>query len=109
MQPAFPRCVREPTGSGRVVRRRHCPAVAPEPRLPAMKRLLAVPLWFYTGWTAGAFADFIGAWFGITIGPVLGPVLGTAAAALFVGDPRRIIWTRPARETSPARTQAQPA
>jgi hypothetical protein len=58
-----------------------------------MKRLIAIPLWFYTGWTAGAFADFIASYFGLSIGPVLGPVLGTAAAALFVGDPRRMIWT----------------
>ena len=58
-----------------------------------MKRLIAIPLWFYAGWTAGAFADFVATMFGLTIGPALGPVLGTAAAALFVGDPRRLIWT----------------
>jgi hypothetical protein len=62
--------------------------------LPGMKRLIAIPLWFYTGWTAGAFADFVAGFFGLSIGPVLGPVLGTAAAALFVGDPRHMIWTR---------------
>jgi hypothetical protein len=70
-------------------------------RLADMKRLIAIPLWFYTGWTAGAFADFIAGYFGLSIGPVLGPVLGTAAAALFVGDPRRMIWTR---DTSAARS-----
>jgi hypothetical protein len=59
-----------------------------------MKRLIAIPLWFYTGWTAGAFADFVAGYFGLSIGPVLGPVLGTAAAALFVGDPRRLIWVQ---------------
>ncbi len=57
------------------------------------KRLLAVPLWFYAGWTAGAFADFVANTLGYSIGPVLAPILGTAAAALFVGDPRRLIWT----------------
>jgi hypothetical protein len=62
-------------------------------RLIAMKRFLAIPLWFYTGWTAGAFVDFVAGMFGLTIGPVLGPVLGTAAAALFVGDPRGLIWS----------------
>lgn len=62
-------------------------------RLTAMKRLIAIPLWFYAGWTAGAFVDFVAGMLGLTIGPVLGPVLGTAAAALFVGDPRRLIWT----------------
>ena len=59
-----------------------------------MKRLIAIPLWFYTGWTAGAFADFLGGYFGLSIGPVFGLVLGTAAAALFAGDPRRLIWTQ---------------
>jgi hypothetical protein len=59
-----------------------------------MKRLIAIPLWFYTGWTAGAFFDFVATTFGMPIGPALGPILGTAAAALFVGDPRRLIWTR---------------
>jgi hypothetical protein len=59
-----------------------------------MKRLIAIPLWFYAGWTAGAFADFVATSLGLSIGPVLGPVLGTAAAALFVGDPRRLIWVQ---------------
>ena len=100
MQPAFPRCVREPTGSEGGTKA-SLPPDWPGAHTPAMKRLLAVPLWFYTGWTAGAFADFIGGWFGITIGPVLGPVLGTAAAAIFVGDPRQIIWAQTARPTAP--------
>ena len=59
-----------------------------------MKRPAAALLWFMTGWTAGAFADYIGAMMGVTIGPVLGLVLGTAAAALVAGDPRRLIWGR---------------
>jgi hypothetical protein len=75
-----------------------------------MKRLIAIPLWFYAGWTAGAFADFVGGYFGLSIGPVLGPVVGTAAASIFVGDPRRLIWAqaRTAASSSIAGTQ-QPA
>jgi hypothetical protein len=60
-----------------------------------MKRTTAALLWFYTGWTAGAFAEYIAAQNGVTIGPAFGLVLGTAAAALFAGDPRRLIWNRP--------------
>jgi hypothetical protein len=60
------------------------------------KRVLAAFLWFYTGWYGGAIlADLIG------VSPVLGPIIGAAAAALIVGDPRRIIWT--------ARSMTQPA
>lgn len=52
------------------------------------KRVAAAFLWFYTGWYAGALvADIIG------VSPVLGPLIGAAAAALIVGDPRRIIWS----------------
>jgi hypothetical protein len=55
------------------------------------KRALAALLWFYSGWYAGAMvATFAG------LSPVLGPIVGTAAAALIAGDPRRIIWARPA-------------
>ena len=32
-------------------------------------------------------AEFLG------VSPMLGPIIGAAAAALFVGDPRRIIWS----------------
>jgi hypothetical protein len=53
------------------------------------KRVLAAFLWFYAGWYAGAIlAEFLG------VSPVLGPVLGAAVAAVVVGDPRRIIWSR---------------
>ena len=53
------------------------------------KRVFAAILWFYTGWYAGAMiATLVG------ISPLIGPVLGVAAASLFVGDPRRIIWTK---------------
>ena len=55
------------------------------------KRILAAILWFYTGWYAGAMvAELVG------ISPLLGPILGATAAALIAGDPRRIIWKRPA-------------
>ena len=62
------------------------------------KRVVAAFLWFYTGWYAGAMiAAFIG------ISPIFGPILGVAAAGLLVGDPFRIIWTRPAPTvTAPA-------
>lgn len=51
------------------------------------KRTLAAILWFYTGWYAGAMiAAFLG------LGPALGPIVGTAAAAIFAGDPRGLIW-----------------
>lgn len=65
------------------------------------KRILAMVLWFYTGWYGGAIlADFF------AVSPTLGPILGAAAAALIAGDPRRIIWTarsaaKAAREPSP--------
>ncbi|MGH2475310.1 MAG: hypothetical protein ACRDIL_08580 [Candidatus Limnocylindrales bacterium] len=52
------------------------------------KRIVAAFLWFYVGWYAGALVADI-----IHISPVLGPLMGAVAAALIVGDPRRIIWT----------------
>jgi hypothetical protein len=55
-------------------------------------------LWFYTFWTAGAFVEYIASQNGFTIGPAFGLVLGTAAAALFAGDPRHVIWARSAAE-----------
>ena len=59
--------------------------------LAMTKRVAAAFLWFYTGWYAGAFlAEMLG------VSPVIGPILGAAAAVLLVGDPLRIIWTRPA-------------
>lgn len=63
------------------------------------KRILAMALWFYTGWYAGALlADFL------AVSPMLGPIIGAAAAALIAGDPRRIIWT--VRTTTPATREA---
>jgi hypothetical protein len=45
-------------------------------------------MWFYAFWYAGAIiADAFG------VSPLLGPIVGAAAAALFVGDPRKIVWS----------------
>jgi hypothetical protein len=60
------------------------------------KRIFATFLWFYVGWYGGAMlAEFLG------VSPLLGPMIGAAAAALFVGDPRGIIW--PSRRLARAR------
>jgi uncharacterized membrane protein len=68
------------------------------------KRVAAAFLWFYTGWYAGAFlAEMLG------ISPVIGPILGAAAAVLLVGDPLRIIWTRPASEAAGASATVETA
>ena len=53
------------------------------------KRILSAALWFYTGWYAGAMIAFH-----LGISEAIGPLLGTAAAALFAGDPRGLIWKR---------------
>lgn len=51
------------------------------------KRIVATFMWFYVGWYGGALiADILG------VSPILGPIIGAAVAALFVGDPRKIIW-----------------
>jgi hypothetical protein len=52
------------------------------------RRILAIFMWFYAWWYAGAIvADVFG------VSPMLGPIIGAAAAALFVGDPRKVIWS----------------
>jgi hypothetical protein len=52
------------------------------------RRIFATFIWFYVGWYGGAIlAEYLG------VSPLLGPIIGTAAAALFAGDPRRIIWS----------------
>lgn len=58
------------------------------------KRALSAVLWFYTGWYAAAMIAHV-----IGVSSVLGPIVGVAAAALFAGDPRGIIWTRSAVST----------
>ena len=68
------------------------------------KRALAALLWFYTGWYGGALVAHI-----LGISELVGPVVGTAAAVLFAGDPRGVIW-KPATATSPTVTpERQPA
>lgn len=67
------------------------------------KRLLALFLWFYAWWYAGAvLADIMG------VSPVLGPIVGAAAAALFIGDPRRIIWATRGIAAAPTNSQQEP-
>jgi hypothetical protein len=80
-------------------------SVAGDPHDRAMKkRVFAAFLWFYTGWYAGALiAEFLG------LSPFLGPIIGTASAALFVGDPRRIIWTARAIAPKASETAPEPA
>lgn len=67
------------------------------------KRLVATFLWFYAGWTFGAFAASV---FGVS--DVLGPIIGAAAAGLIVGDPRRIIWTARSATASPTTRESTP-
>lgn len=55
------------------------------------KRALSAVLWLYTGWYAGAMIAHV-----LGVSSALGLIVGIAAAALFAGDPRRIIWNRSA-------------
>ena len=57
------------------------------------KRVLAAGLWLFSGWYLGAFIAWV-----LGISALLGPALGITAAILIAGDPRGIIWMRPARE-----------
>lgn len=68
------------------------------------KRALAALLWFYTGWYGGALVAGI-----LGISELVGPILGTAAAALFAGDPRGVIWARPTAITPVVTPERQPA
>lgn len=52
------------------------------------KRIAAAILWFYAAWFVGAALSFA-----TGLSPVLAPILATAAAAIFAGDPRQMIWT----------------
>jgi hypothetical protein len=69
------------------------------------KRVASLFLWFYAGWTFGALIAFA------TGGSeAIGPILGAAAAALFAGDPRGLIWRRTGvarSSTATPRTVAQ--
>ena len=72
--------------------------------MPMKKRIAAAFLWFYTGWYGGAIlADLLG------VSPMLGPIIGAAAAALIVGDPRRIIWTARSVTTAAQEPSPEPA
>lgn len=62
------------------------------------KRICAALLWFYTGWYGGAI---LAAYLGVS--PMLGPIIGLTAAALFVGDPRKVIWS----DIGPQRSRAK--
>ena len=52
------------------------------------RRILAAVMWFYAWWYAGAIIADV-----FHLSPMLGPIMGAAAAALFVGDPRKIVWS----------------
>ena len=52
-------------------------------------RIVSAALWFYAGWTLGALLATA-----LDLSAGLGPLIGAAATALFVADPRRIIWAR---------------
>jgi hypothetical protein len=68
------------------------------------KRIVAAFLWFYAGWYGGAILAEL-----LAVSPLLGPIIGAAAAALIVGDPRRIIWTAPAVRPAVAEATPEPA
>ena len=72
--------------------------------LAMTKRVVAAFLWFYTGWYAGAMIAAV-----LGVNPVIGPIVGAAAAGFFVGDPLRIIWTRPAPMAVAASTTVETA
>jgi hypothetical protein len=57
-----------------------------------MRRAAVALLWFWTGWTAGAFAELVASWNGSFVNPALGPLAGLALAILFAGDPLRMVW-----------------
>ena len=52
------------------------------------KRVISAALWLYAGWTFGAMVATA-----LSVDPILGPIVGAGAAILFVGDPRKVIWT----------------
>jgi hypothetical protein len=66
-----------------------------------LKRAIAVFLWLYAGWYAGALIAFF-----LRLDDILGPIIGVAAAVLFAGDPRRLIWSRRSTSSGPNRGAA---
>jgi hypothetical protein len=71
---------------------------------PMKRRVLAAFLWFYAGWYLGSYlAEMFG------VSPFLGPIIGAAAAAVVVGDPRRIIWTKRPADEPRAEVASDPA
>jgi len=62
------------------------------------RRIFATFMWFYAWWYAGAIVADV-----VHVSPMLGPIMGVAAAALFVGDPRKIIWS----DIGPQRSRAK--
>jgi len=65
------------------------------------KRIAAAVLWFLACWTAGSFFSYT-----LGLDPLVGPIVGIAAAGLFAGDPRRIIWVRSSVPATAPRTSA---
>lgn len=56
------------------------------------KRIVSLVLWFYAGWTLGGLIAYT-----TGVSDLIGPILGIACAAIFVGDPRHLIWVRPSK------------
>jgi hypothetical protein len=57
-----------------------------------LKRVVSLIIWFYAGWTLGGLIAYT-----TGVSELIGPILGIACAAIFVGDPRHLIWVRPAK------------
>ena len=57
-----------------------------------LKRFVSLFLWFYAGWALGGLIAFTSG-----VSELIGPILGVACAAIFVGDPRHLIWVRPGK------------
>jgi hypothetical protein len=53
------------------------------------KRIVSLVLWFYAGWTLGGLIAYT-----TGVSELIGPILAIACAAIFVGDPRHLIWVR---------------
>ena len=53
-------------------------------------RIASAILWLFVGWYAGAYLAEI-----FAVSTVLGPLLGVATAGILVGDPLRLVWSKP--------------